>query len=437
MSTCPEITLDEVKLAAPALKRTGWFAVARGGALAVLDQAVVSGTNFLTVVLVGRACGQEELGYYSLGVTILVLLASIQESLVTAPYTVFRERLRGWRRDQYAGRVLVQQSILALAAAAGIAAIAAAFGGVHGEMAWVVAAVVPPVLLRDFCRRLGFVHGRIGGALALDLAVAAIQLGTLAWLANLGQLTASVTFAVVGIVCGAVAIACMFLSRSDFHLQRRRVGREVGRHWEFGRWVAAGQMVGVAHGYAVHWLLVLMIGPSATGAFAACLAIALLSNPFYLGMGNLLGPWTARARADGGKAAVRRVVTQSALFLVAVMGAFCAFVAVFGSSLMEVLYGDGFSGHGFALTALAAAFAVTSAGMAADHGLRALSRPRVAFTGSLIGLLVTITVGAILVSHWGIAGAAFGYLMGTIASAAVRLSAFFKLSAEGSSGGHA
>ena len=142
---------------------SGFFASARGSVLAIFDQAAVSGTNFLTVVLVGRACGQEELGYYSLGVTILVLLVSVQESLVTAPYTVFRERLRGWRRNEYAGRVLVQQGVLALLAAVGLAAMVGLSGVVHRDMTLIVAAVVPLVLLRDFCRRLGFAHGRIGG----------------------------------------------------------------------------------------------------------------------------------------------------------------------------------------------------------------------------------------------------------------------------------
>ena len=409
--------------------RADRFAVVRGGLLAVFDQAAVSGTSFLIVVLVGRACGQEELGYYSLGVTILVLLASAQESLVTAPYTVFRERLRGRRRAEYAARVLLQQGALALLAAAGLAAIAALSGGVCGSVAWVVAVVAPPVLLRDFCRRLGFVHQRIAGTLGLDLVIGIVQLAALAWLAWRGWLTASVAFATVGLVGGAVAAIALLLTRREFAFRPRRPGRDVGRHWEFGRWVAAGQVVGVVHGYAVHWLLVLMIGPSATGAFAACLAVALLSNPFYLAMANLLGPWIARARTEGGRAAVRRAVGRSALFLVAVMGAFCGVVAVAGSSMMRLLYGDGYAGHGFTLTALAAAFAVTPVGMAADHGLRALGRPRVAFTGSLIGLLVTIAVGALLIPHWGIAGAACSYLAGTIASAAVRLTAFLRLSA--------
>ena len=49
-----------------------------------------------------------------------------------------------------------------------------------------------------------------------------------------------------------------------------------------------------------------------------------------------------------------------------------------GGSAMRLLYGDGYAGHEFTLTALAAAFALNAAGMAADHGLRSLGRPRVA-----------------------------------------------------------
>src|SRR5438105_2895107 len=52
------------------------------GVLAVADQAVVSGTSFLTTVLIGRWCGPGELGIYSLGVTLLVSWVCVQESLI-------------------------------------------------------------------------------------------------------------------------------------------------------------------------------------------------------------------------------------------------------------------------------------------------------------------------------------------------------------------
>lgn len=41
--------------------------------LSLLDQAVVSGTSFITTLLIGRICGAEELGIYSLAFTLIVL----------------------------------------------------------------------------------------------------------------------------------------------------------------------------------------------------------------------------------------------------------------------------------------------------------------------------------------------------------------------------
>src|SRR5947209_1727352 len=58
------------------------------GALAMLDQAAVSGTSFLTTVLIGRWCGAGELGAYSLGFSLLVAWAGAQESLIALPYTL-------------------------------------------------------------------------------------------------------------------------------------------------------------------------------------------------------------------------------------------------------------------------------------------------------------------------------------------------------------
>src|SRR5207302_10185209 len=75
--------------------------------LAVLDQAVVSGASFLTTILIGRAAGPEQLGLYVLGFTWAVLIVSVQESLIAAPYTVFGNRLQGACRAAYAGSVLV------------------------------------------------------------------------------------------------------------------------------------------------------------------------------------------------------------------------------------------------------------------------------------------------------------------------------------------
>ena len=74
----------------------------------MVDQGVVSAARFVTNVVIGRACGKEELGLYALGFSVLLLVVCAQESLVTTPYTVFGNRLRGRRRAVRAASALLQ-----------------------------------------------------------------------------------------------------------------------------------------------------------------------------------------------------------------------------------------------------------------------------------------------------------------------------------------
>src|SRR6185369_17376806 len=77
--------------------------------LSVVDQAVVSGTNFATSVLLGRFAVQEELGVYYLALSVIYFARGIQEQLVSAPYMIYCSRKRGRELEEYAGSSLVHQ----------------------------------------------------------------------------------------------------------------------------------------------------------------------------------------------------------------------------------------------------------------------------------------------------------------------------------------
>src|ERR1051325_11854112 len=57
-------------------------------ALALADQAVVSGTSFLTSVLIGRWAGSSQLGIYAIGLSLLISVVAVQNSLISLPYTI-------------------------------------------------------------------------------------------------------------------------------------------------------------------------------------------------------------------------------------------------------------------------------------------------------------------------------------------------------------
>src|SRR5690349_5149908 len=61
-------------------------------ALALADQAVVSGTSFLTTAMIARWAPPDELGMYALGISLVVSWVAVQDTLVLLPYTIHRHR---------------------------------------------------------------------------------------------------------------------------------------------------------------------------------------------------------------------------------------------------------------------------------------------------------------------------------------------------------
>ena len=128
-------------------------------ALAIIDQAVVSGTRFVTAVIVGRVCGPHELGDYTLGFTLYCLGACIQTGLIGFPFTVYCHHLQDDDRRSYAGSVLAH--FLAFDAAVmvllGLAAGALAAGGWRPDLAPFVAVLAvsfPAAFVVEFTRRV-------------------------------------------------------------------------------------------------------------------------------------------------------------------------------------------------------------------------------------------------------------------------------------------
>ena len=64
-------------------------ALLRKGSLAVTDQALFSGANFLVNVLLARRLAPEEYGAYSLAYAWFLLCAALHQSLLIEPMMIF------------------------------------------------------------------------------------------------------------------------------------------------------------------------------------------------------------------------------------------------------------------------------------------------------------------------------------------------------------
>jgi O-antigen/teichoic acid export membrane protein len=392
-------------------------------ALSVFDQALVSGTSFLTSVILGRLCTQTDLGAYYLALAIVFFVRGIQEQLVSAPYTIYCSRRTGRELAAYAGSSLIHQAIVMAVTCAALAALApwGVFPEALDRALWLLVATAPLLLFREYLRQLLFAHLNLGGAILLDGAVALVQLIGLGSLALAGQLTISTTLLVLGLAAALPAAAWMLVSRGEMTLGLPAAWKDFRHNWTFARWALASQLLACSAPYVLPWVVALTHGEAQTGTLGACTTLVGLSNMFLMGLCNFLSPKAARAYVEGGLVQLRRVLWQTGLLFVASLGSICIGAFLFGESVAMLVYGPEFAGTGLVIGVLSLSTLANSLGVTAGNGLWAMERPSANFVADLCALGVVVLATIVLVPMWGPLGAAVATLCGTGTDAAVRL----------------
>jgi len=400
--------------------------------LALADQAVVSCTSFLTTVVVARWTFPSELGSYSIAISLLFPLFCVQESLISLPYTIQRHRSLG-TPAQYAGSSFahnVQLSGLALVVLA-LGAIGLSASNAPPELVsavWVLTAMSPFALLREFGRRFAFAHLQMAQALVLDIAGAAIQVLGVLSLGLMGWMSAASACAALGLSYAVVGLAWLHLARPKFSIRGFHVRRTMKQSWALGKWLGASQLTTFMRTYAAYWLLAWSVGTAATGVYAACTSVVAFANPLILGFSNVLAPRAALALSKGGSSGLLREVIRDTLLIGGIMTLFCAAIAVFGEDVLHILYqNDAYRGHGHVLTVLAFSAMAQALAMPPSNALASVERPQAVFWTTLLAAILTLVLVWVLIGKHGLEGAAYGVLGGSLAASAGRWIAFLVL----------
>src|SRR5687767_12270622 len=84
----------------------------------LIDQVVVSGSNFLAAVIVARYLGLEEFGTFSIVLLVVLFFYSFQAALLLSPMLSIGPKQQPQHADRYFGAVVSLQAAFALLAAA-------------------------------------------------------------------------------------------------------------------------------------------------------------------------------------------------------------------------------------------------------------------------------------------------------------------------------
>ena len=400
------------------------------GIISIIDQGIVSSTNFLTGILIGRTCTKDEFGLYILGMTIVTFMIGFQSSLITSPYMIYVAKQDKNGKESFTGNTFIHQLVLSITTVIMLMSVWFFIRSAHAEFGKVISALagaISFILIREYIRLVSLSRLHAYSVLLLDILVSCIQIIGILLLAHYGILSASRIFWVVGFSCGISGICLIIWRHEWFILKLQEVVKQFVRNLGVGRWFLASLLVNTLSKELYAWMLTFFQNTATTGTFGASTGIVNISHPLVIGITNFLGPLFAHAYANNGWNKLSKLIRKSTLLVLLVMGIFCGALFLCGEELVVFVYGTKYSGNGLLVSTLALATLTSVLTTPIGIGLWTIERPDINFKACLGSLAVTMILGVLLVKYLGLIGVGLSLLIGNICESLIKYYSFRKI----------
>jgi O-antigen/teichoic acid export membrane protein len=387
----------------------------RKGGLAIVDQGLISGSNFMVSILLARWLLPDEYGAYAVAFGIYMLLSLVYQSLILEPMGVFgsstyRSNLRGYLRSLSWIHVGISvTSCVALVIAWAVAHRLGAGGAVTGALAG-IAFALPGLMLFSLARRSFYVELSPAPAAAGAFIYLTVVLAGLYVVYRHALLSSFSAFLLIG--TGALVTGIVLMLRLRAKLSGSGPApalRETwSRHWRYGGWAFASCIAAWFPSYVYYPLLSSFKGMAQSGQLKALMN---LTMPFEQTKGALFMlflPYAARVAERHGKSGTR--VLGGRLTLLSVTGAiiYWSIIIPLHKPVFHLLYSDRYTDVAYLLPLLALGQIFWSAAYGPSIALRAMESPASVFVAFASATVASLVVGVPATWFFGLKGAIWG-----------------------------
>ncbi len=338
-------TLQPVPSTSTVASASRWGFWITRGSLAVLDQGLISGSNFMVGILLARWLMPAQYGSYTLAFSIFLLLSFFHQALVLEPQRVFGSANYPECLQEYLGVLLRIQGALtlviclALGTSLWIGNLWARPDGLAGAIGGMTIAA-PFVLLLWLTRGAFYVQIAPQYAVAGSTAYCAVVLSSLWIVDRLTSMSPFSAFVMMGF--GALVSSAVLLHRLEPTLKLRpscpswkAVSRQ---HWEYGRWLLASFALSWIPGNIYYSLMSAFSGMASVGELKALINFTLPVAQTLTALSMCFIPYASRAYQTEGTAALKRLAVKIAWLFVAAAIVYWVPLIWLGAPILRFLY---------------------------------------------------------------------------------------------------
>jgi O-antigen/teichoic acid export membrane protein len=248
----------------------------------LLDQAFISGTNFIVQVVLAQSLSASEYGAFSVGFNIFLALATIHYGLIQEPMAVFGPEHGEEAMSRHLAGVAMVQGVLSLAIGIAIVGLRVAISDSNLRLVILGMGMTAPMMLTFwFLRRACFVRERPGAAASASAVYAVASLAQLLILGHLGLLGPRTAAVLMGLAAVVASAGIWYVP--NIHFARVSVRETVihaysiaRTYWGYGRWIVLSGVLSLAVMQLQVFLAAGLLGLEEAGALQVAV---LLTNP--------------------------------------------------------------------------------------------------------------------------------------------------------------
>ena len=378
--------------------------------LALINQAIASGGNFLLGAGAAKILGLEVFGQYALYFSAIYLLLSLHQATITKPMLSLGNNDKAYLIQLQAVQALLATSI-------GIIGVLLAGIAYYWEPVWsnsilMIALIAPGFLQHDFNKKAFFLKEQFTLPIILDsLLYAIIFIAFFFFGKTLTSLMLILAFAhTISGLAGSIILA-QKTKLSLASIRAKAIKNIIKKHYHFSKWLLGTALLQWSTGNIFLIISASTMGNGAAGALRMAQHFVGLCHIMFLAMENLVPAKASLQLFKGGKTALYQYLST-----VTIKGGMATLLLLISMSIVApwiipLVYGPSFQEYTYVIWGFCLLYVFVFLNYPLRFALRSLEDTQPIFTSYLATTLFTLLSAAPIIKYWGLSGMIGGLII--------------------------
>lgn len=403
----------------------------KSNGIVLLDQAIVSGGNFLLGIALARTLGLEQYGVYALFWMYLLFGLSISQALVTKPMLSLGPQKEKEEQRVYLINIHSIQYLVAIffAIITLSSLCIASFMGIQSfsiNLYFILPCLMMCYLLYDFYRRYFFIINQLEKPLLLDAILQGLSIFSILILAYNGVLSLEYALLVLLISYLLCCTIGFFLIRK-ISFNTKQLKHYLFEHVRYGKWLIGTSLLQWLSGNLFIIAGAAILGAVAVGAIRMVQNVIGLTHILFLAMENIVPVRAAQHYKEGGATQLLWYLKKITINSGIIVGAVLVGLALFAPYILKLLYGAEQMEYSYILIGYCLIYLLVYIGHPSRFALRTIELTKPIFVAYVISAAFSLVAAYPMLEWWGMYGLLGGLFVTQLITQLVYLIYLYKI----------